>query len=57
MKDYTIRIVMVPKELQVLKKALKSYRYDKGITSGLLQIIEYQESTQNGKATKIETAC
>lgn len=57
MRDYTIRIVMLPKELQVLKNALKSYRYDKDITSDLLRIIERQESTQNEKANKIETAC
>lgn len=57
MKDYTIRIVMLPKELQVLKNALKSYRYDKDITSDLLRIIERQESTQNEKVNKIETAC
>ena len=57
MKDYTIKIVMLPKELQVLKNALKSYKYDKGITSDLLRLIEYQESTQNEKSNKIKTAC
>lgn len=57
MKDCTIRIVMLPKELQVLKNALKSYRYDKDITSDLLRIIERQEITQNEKVNKIETAC
>ena len=57
MKDYTIKIVMLPKELQVLKNALKSYKYDKGITSDLLWIIEHQESMQNEKSNKIETAC
>lgn len=57
MKDYTIKIVMLQNELQVLKNALKSYKYDKGITSNLLRLIEYQESTQNEKSNKIETAC
>lgn len=57
MKDYTIKIVMLPKELQILKNALKSYKYDKDITSDLLRLIEYQESTQNEKSNKIETAC
>lgn len=57
MKDYTIRMVMLPEELQTLKNALKSYIYDKDITSDLLRIIERQESTQNEKANKIEMAC
>ena len=57
MKDYTIRMVMLPEELQTLKNALKSYRYDKDITNDLLRIIERQESTQNEKANKIEMAC
>ena len=57
MKDYTIRIVMLPKELQILKNALKSYEYNKDITSDLLRIIAHQESMQNEKASKIETAC
>lgn len=57
MKDYTIKIVMLQNELQVLKNALKSYSGDKGITSDLLRIIERQESTQNEKSNKIETAC
>lgn len=57
MKDYTIKIVMLQEELQVLKNALKSYKYDKGITSDLLRIIERQESIQNKKSNKIETAC
>lgn len=57
MKDYTIKIVMLQKELQVLKNALKSYNYDKDIISDLLRLIEYQESTQNEKSNKIETAC
>lgn len=57
MKDYTIKIVMLQEELQVLKNALKSYKYDKGITSDLLRIIERQESMQNKKSNKIETAC
>lgn len=53
MKDYTIKIVMLQNELQVLKNALKSYSGDKGITSDLLRIIERQESTQNEKSNKI----
>lgn len=57
MKDYTIRIVMLSNELQVLKKALKSYEYNKGITSDLLRIIKRQERMQNKKANKIETPC
>ena len=57
MKDYTIKIKIVTKELQVLKNALKSYNGDKDITSDLLRIIEYQERTQNEKSNKIETAC
>ena len=57
MKDYTIKIVMLHNELQVLKDALKSYKYNKDITNNLLQIIKRQESTQNEKANKIETAC
>lgn len=57
MKDYTIKMVMLPEELQTLKNALKSYRYDKDITNDLLRIIERQESTQNEKANKIEMAC
>ena len=57
MKDYTIRMVMLPEELQTLKNALKSYKYDKNIISDLLRIIERQESTQNEKANKIEMAC
>ena len=57
MKDYTIKIVMLQNELQVLKDALKSYKHDKDITSDLLRIIERQESTKNEKANKIETAC
>ena len=57
MKDYTIKIVMLQNELQVLKDALKSYKDDKGITSDLLRIIERQESIQNKKSNKIETAC
>ena len=57
MKDYTIKIVMLQNELQVLKDALKSYKHDKDITSDLLRIIERQESTKNEKSNKIETAC
>lgn len=57
MKDYTIKITILQKELQVLKNALKSYNGDKDITSDLLRIIKYQESTQNEKSNKIETAC
>lgn len=57
MKDYTIKISIVNKELQVLKNALKSYNGDKNITSDLLGIIEYQERNQNEKSNKIETAC
>lgn len=57
MKDYTIRIIMLPKELQVLKNALKSYGYNKDITRDLLRIIERQESIQNEKTNKIEMAC
>lgn len=57
MKDYTIKIVMLQNELQVLKDTLKSYKYNKDITSDLLRLIEYQESTQNEKSNKIETAC
>ena len=57
MKDYTIRMVMLPEELQVLKNALKSYIYDKDITRDLLRIIERQESMQDEKVNKIEMAC
>ena len=53
MKNYTINITMTPKELQVLKNALKSYNGDKDITSDLLRLIKYQESTQNEKSNKI----
>ena len=57
MKDYTIKITIVKKDLQVLKNALKSYNGDKDITSDLLRLIKYQEKTQNEKSNKIETSC
>ena len=57
MKDYTIKITILKKDLQVIKNALKSYNGDKDITSDLLRLIKYQERNQNEKSNKIKTAC
>ena len=58
MRSYTIKITMVEEELELLKNALKSYaKGDKDTISDLLGMIECQESKQNGKTNKIETAC
>lgn len=47
MKSYTIRFVMVKKELEVLKKALTSYTEHKDICKDLLRLINYQENEAN----------
>lgn len=58
MRSYTIKITMLEEELELLKNALKSYaKSDKYTISDLLSMIECQESEQNGKTNKIETAC
>ena len=46
-QSYTIRLVVVKEELNVLKNALATYQGDKIVTEDLLSLIEYQEDKQN----------
>lgn len=46
-QSYTIRLVVVKEELNVLKNALETNQGDKSVTEDLLSLIEYQEDKQN----------
>ena len=46
-QSYTIRVVIVKEELNVLKNALAAYQGDKSITEDLLSLIKHQEDKQN----------
>lgn len=47
-----IRFNITQTEVNVLKRALRTYRSQKKCTNGLIELIEYQEEKQRGEANK-----
>lgn len=47
-----IHLNITQTEVNVLKKALRTYPKQKKLTNGLIELIEYQEGKQRGKDNK-----
>nr|DAK85929.1 MAG TPA: hypothetical protein [Caudoviricetes sp.] len=52
-----IHINITQTEVNVLKKALRTYPKQKKLTNDLIGLIEYQEEKQRGKANKKQETC